>query len=38
MSRNPLIPFGEAYVRYESSVSEIVPMFWKPYRQEEGRA
>lgn len=30
--------FGEDYVRYESSVSEIVPAFWKPYRQEEDRA
>lgn len=27
--------FGEDYVRYENSVSEIVPAFWKLYRQEE---
>lgn len=29
--------FGDAYVRYENGVSELFPVFWKPYRQEEGR-
>ncbi len=27
--------FGEAYARYEKSVNEMFPAFWKPYREEK---